>query len=80
MNSFFTYTLARFGLLAATLVVGYIAGLRGLWLYVGAFIGSGALSLVLLDRQRNAMGNKVTGYFEKLNDKIDESARKEDID
>lgn len=80
MNSFLAYTIARFGLLAAALVVGYVSGLRGLWLYAGAFIGSGVLSLVLLDRQRNAMGNKVTGYFDKLNDKIDASASKEDVD
>lgn len=80
MNSFLSYTLARFGLLAATLAVGYIAGMRGIWLFVSAFIGSGALSLVMLDRQRNAMGNKVSGYFTKLNEKIDASASKEDID
>lgn len=80
MNSFITYTLARFGLLAATLTVGYLAGLHGLWLLVSAFIGSGALSLIMLDRQRNAMGQKVNNYFSKLNEKIDASASKEDID
>lgn len=80
MNSFLKYTLARFGLLVATLAVGYIAGIRGLWLFVAAFIGSGALSLVMLDGQRNEMGARVNGYFAKLNDKIDQSARKEDVE
>lgn len=80
MNSFLKYTLARFGLLVATFGLAWLAGLRGIWLYVLAFLGSGVISLLVLDSQRASMGGSVTNFFTRINDKIDANTRKEDID
>lgn len=80
MNSFLTYTLARLGLLVLTFGLAWLSGLRGIWLYALAFLGSGVISLLVLDNQRESMGGSVTNFFKRINDKIDANTRKEDID
>lgn len=80
MNPFITYTLARLGLLALTLGIGYLFGLRGPLLIILGFLGSGLLSLVLLNNQRSALGGRVSGYFSRINQKLDANTRKEDFD
>ncbi len=80
MKPVFVYTLARLGLLGLSLGLGYLAGLRGAILLIAAFLGSGAVALVVLDKQRGSMGEKVAGLFGKINARIDESTRKEDLD
>lgn len=80
MNSFLTYTLARLGLLVVTFGLAWLAGLRGIWLYALAFLGSGVISLLVLDNQRASMGGSVANFFTRINDKIDANTRKEDID
>jgi hypothetical protein len=74
------YTLARLALLAVVYGVGYLAGLRDLTLLVIAFLGSGLISLVVLNQQRNALGSGVTRYFSRINQKIEANTRKEDLD
>lgn len=80
MRPTLSYTLARFGLLGIAFGVGYVAGLRGLVLILVAFFGSSVISFFLLNNQRNAMGERVSNYFGRLNAKIDENSRKEDLD
>lgn len=80
MNPFITYTLARLGLLAITLGIGYLFGLRGPLLIILAFLGSGLLSLVMLNSQRSQLGGRISGYFAKINEKLDANTRKEDLD
>lgn len=80
MIAVLTYTLARLALLAVVYGVGYLAGLRDLTLLVLAFLGSGLVSLVVLNHQRDALGSGVTNFFTRINDKIDASTRKEDVD
>ncbi len=80
MNPFITYTLARLGLLALTLGIGYLFGLRGPLLIILGFLGSGLLSLVLLNNQRSQLGGRISGYFSRINQKLDENTRKEDFD
>lgn len=80
MNPFVTYTLARLGLLALTLGIGYLFGLRGPVLIILGFLGSGVLSLVLLNNQRSQLGGRVSGYFARINQKLDANTRKEDSD
>ena len=80
MNPFITYTLARLGLLALTLGVGYLFGLRGPILIILGFLGSGVISLVLLNSQRTQMGGRISGYFTRINQKIESNTRKEDLD
>jgi len=75
-----TYTLARVALLAVVYGIGYLAGLRDVTLLVMAFLGSGLLSFVVLNRQRDAFGGRVAGYFARINERIDANTRKEDID
>jgi hypothetical protein len=80
VNPFISYTLARLGLLAVTLGVGYLFGLRGPLLIILSFLGSGLLSLVLLNNQRSQLGGRISGYFSRLNQKLEENTRKEEID
>lgn len=80
MNPFITYTLARLGLLVLTLGIGYLFGLRGPLLIILGFLGSGLLSLVLLNNQRSQLGGRISGYFSRINQKIDANTRKEDFD
>ncbi len=80
MNPFITYTLARLGLLGLTLGFGYLFGLRGPLLIILGFLGSGLLSLVLLNNQRSQLGGRISGYFSRINQKLDDNTRKEDFD
>ena len=80
MNPFISYTLARLGLLAVTLGLGYLFGLHGPLLIILGFLGSGLLSLVLLNNQRSQLGGRVSGYFSRINQKLDANTRKEDFD
>jgi hypothetical protein len=80
VNPFISYTLARLGLLAITLGIGYLFGLRGPILIILGFLGSGLLSLVLLNSQRSQLGGRVSGYFAGINQKLDANTRKEDFD
>ena len=72
------YTAARVGLFFAVLLPMYLAGMRGILLLIVAFLGSGALSLVLLDGVRSRFSGRMSGYFTRLNDRIDDAARAED--
>jgi Flp pilus assembly pilin Flp len=80
VNPFISYTLARFGLLAITLGLGYVVGLRGPLLIILGFLSSGLLSLVLLNSQRSQLGGRISGYFTRVNQKLDANTRKEDFD
>ena len=80
MNPFITYTLARLGLLALTLGFGYLFDLRGPILVILGFLGSGLLSLILLNNQRSQLGGRISGYFSRINQKLDDNTRKEDFD
>lgn len=80
VNSFLSYTIARLGLLAVTFGLAWLSGLRGIWLYVLSFLGSGVIALLVLDNQRAAMGGSVTNIFKRISEKIDANTRKEDID
>ena len=80
MNPFISYTLARLGLLAVTLGIGYLFSLPGPLLIILGFLGSGLLSLVLLNSQRSQLGGRISGYFTGINQKLDANTRKEDFD
>jgi hypothetical protein len=80
MNPFISYTLARFGLLAVTLGICYLLGLRGPLLIIVGFLGSGLVSLLLLNSQRSQLGGRISGYFSGINQKLDANTRKEDFD
>jgi hypothetical protein len=72
------YTLKRLALFGVTLAVGYALGLRELWLIVIALLVSGAVSLVLLNRDRDGASAQAVSLAQRLNRRISESAAKED--
>jgi hypothetical protein len=74
------YTLARLALFAAVLAPLYVLGLRGFLLLVLAVVLSGVLSLVLLNRVRAGFSSVVSGYFSRVNQRIDAATRAEDDD
>lgn len=81
MNTFIStliYTLARLGLLALFVVIGYFIGLRGYLLLVVAFLVSAVASLFLLDKLRDQVSVGVFKTKEKIDRRIEESAAKED--
>lgn len=78
--AFIRYTTLRLAMLIAVGAIAYLFGLRDVLLLIVAFLVSGVLSLVLLDRQRDAMGASVGGLFARINARIEASARAEDVD
>ena len=79
MKPFISYTLARILLLAIFLGLGYLAGLRGAILLILGFLGSGLVSLIVLNKQRSQLGSGIAGYFSRINARIDANSRKEDL-
>ncbi|MBM3690647.1 MAG: DUF4229 domain-containing protein [Actinobacteria bacterium] len=81
MNTFLStiiYTLARIGLLALFLGIGYFAGLRGYILLIVAFLVSAVASLFLLDSLRDRVSAGVFKTKEKIDKRIEDAAAKED--
>jgi hypothetical protein len=79
-HSVLVYTLARIVLFAVVVGVLFLLGLRSYLLLAVAVLLSGAISLVMLNRARDAMSSSVSGTFRRINDKIDASTRAEDDD
>ncbi|GAA3443627.1 DUF4229 domain-containing protein [Planomonospora venezuelensis] len=60
MHPAFVYTASRLGLLAVSIGVLYLLGLREPFiLLVAAFLVSGVVSYVLLSRQRDALSARI---------------------
>ena len=74
------YLAARAALLAAVAGVGDLAGLRGPLLLLVAVLVSGLASLVLLNRQRDAVSVSVAERARRARERLDEGARGEDDD
>jgi hypothetical protein len=80
VNPSLRYTLARLLLLAVAVALFALMGLRGITLWVAAFLGSGAASLLLLSKQRDEMGRGVEQMLNRVTQRIDDATRKEDVD
>jgi len=75
------YTLLRVALFAVVwVVVELVTPIHGLWAAVTALLISGAISVILLDRQRNKVGLAAGRFFGRINERIEASARSEDND
>lgn len=75
------YTVLRIGLfLAVWLILELVTPLSIGWTLIGAILMSGAISVVVLDRPRGEAGQAVGGFFRRINDRIEASARAEDFD
>jgi uncharacterized membrane protein YccC len=75
------YTVLRIALfLAVWLVLELLTPVHGIWAIVAAILMSGAISIVVLDRPRGRVGEAAAGFFGRINDRIEASARSEDVD
>jgi hypothetical protein len=75
------YTGLRIGLfLLVWLTIELLTPISGVWALVAALLISGALSIVLLDRQRGRMAVVADGFFKGINERIEASTRAEDVD
>ncbi|MCF8527769.1 MAG: DUF4229 domain-containing protein [Candidatus Nanopelagicales bacterium] len=75
------YTVLRVALFAVVWgVIWFLTPLDAVWSAVAAILISGAISLVLLDRQRGRVGAAAGGFFSRLNARIDAASRAEDVD
>lgn len=70
--------LAIFGLI--WFLIAYFTPIQGLFAAAFAILISGAISIVALNGQRNAMSEALYGFFRKMNARIDASTRAEDHD
>jgi len=75
------YTVLRVALFALVWgVIWFLTPLDAVWSAAAAILISGAISLVLLDRQRGRVGAAAGGFFSRLNARIDAASRAEDVD
>jgi hypothetical protein len=86
VKEFWIYTLMRLGLFVGAFCIVFglwfvIADeVPVVWVIVIAFVISGVLSLVLLDKQRAAFAQKVETRARPIEEKFDEMRTKEDQD
>jgi len=77
--NFVTYTIARLVLwLGLWAILQFLTPVKGVLALVLALLISSAISIVLLDRQRDAMSESVGAFFSGINSKIESSAAAED--
>ncbi len=74
------YTSLRILLLLAVGGLLYLTGARGFLLILLAFLVSGALSYVWLDRPRAQVGAGMGRAIGRVNDRIDQAAAAEDVE
>jgi Protein of unknown function (DUF4229) len=78
MRQFWTYTLARLGLVVVVAGVLWLLGLNGPTDIVLAFIISGLASFVLLRRQRGALAQTVDARARRIRERMAEAEAAED--
>jgi Protein of unknown function (DUF4229) len=75
------YTVLRIALFAAVwLTIELLTPINGLLAIIAALLVSGAISLLVLDRQRGRAASVAAGFFGGINERIEASARAEDVD
>jgi hypothetical protein len=62
------------------IAIALLTPIKGVWAAVAAILVSGAISIIVLDRQRNKVGLAAGSFFGRINDRIEASARAEDDD
>ena len=75
------YTVLRVAIfIGAWILIEWLTPLHGLFAAAFAIVISGAISIIALNGQRNAMSESLFGFFRRMNARIDASARAEDVD
>lgn len=59
-------------------ILQFLTPIKGVLALVISLLLSGAISIVVLDRQRDAMSEGVGAFFGRINDRIEKSAAAED--
>jgi Mn2+/Fe2+ NRAMP family transporter len=80
MRATFAYTTARILLFVAAAGLIYLAGARGILLLALALLVSGAVSYIVLSRQRDAMSGALANRVRSLRSRLDTGAKSEDRD
>jgi len=60
-------------------ILQFLTPLKGLLAVVISLLVSSAISIVVLDRQRDAMSEGVNAFFARINERIEKSAAAEDF-
>ena len=74
------YTGLRLLLLVAVIGLFHALGMRGILLLIAGFAVSAVLSYFLLSAPRDAMAQKMSGFFGRLNSRIDDATQSEDVE
>ena len=75
------YTALRLTMfIGAWILIEALTPIQGLFAAAFAIVISGALSIILLNGQRDAMSAALFGFFRRMNARIDASTRAEDDD
>jgi hypothetical protein len=64
--------------LGVAVVICYLLGLRDLWLLVVSLLGSGAISLLLLNKDRDLASSAVFDWSKRFNQRLNSAAARED--
>ena len=79
--SILVYTVLRIALfVVAWLAFAFLTPIKGIWAIVAGILASGAISLVVLNHQREKVGRAAEGFFGGINARIDAATRAEDVD
>ncbi len=75
------YTALRLAMFAgAWILIETLTPIHGLFAAAFAIVISGAVSIIVLNGQRDAMSAALFGFFRRMNARIDASTRAEDLD
>lgn len=75
------YTALRLAMfVGAWILIEVFTPIHGLFAAAFAIVISGAISIIALNGQRDAMSAALFGFFRRMNSRIDASTRAEDID
>ena len=81
MSGIAWYTGLRVALLAAVwLLIQVVTPLRGLMAIAVAIVISGVISFILLDRTRDRASVGLSGFFRRIDERIERSRTAEDVD
>ena len=72
------YTLKRLLVLGVAVVICYLLGLRDLWLLAVSLLGSGAISLLLLNKDRDLASSAIFDWSKRFNQRLNSAAARED--
>ena len=75
------YTALRLAMFVGVwILLELLTPIHGLFAAAFAILISGAISIIVLNRQRDVMSASLFGFFRRLNARIDASTRAEDVD